>query len=246
LKERKYNTLKNGAIIGRGDSLKVIRCFLLIHKGGQRRRYFKTRCLFCKTKQLRRYDKSPDQYRCIHKCESNLDLLSLSTPNYIVLGFAKNRGKHPYWACRCKCGVKFLRASHILRLGTVIGCGKCSKVIRPNKRRPNSLHRCLQRVYEREAVRRNLIFKLSQTHFDNLIKQNCHYCGIAPFAVFKRKGYANEFLIFNGLDRKNNKKGYTLTNTVPCCKHCNFAKRDRPYNDFLYWINRIKQHDINT
>ncbi len=45
---------------------------------------------------------------------------------------------------------------------------------------------------------------------------------------------------FNGVDRIDSKKGYEETNVVPCCKMCNFAKKELKYEEFMVWINRLK------
>lgn len=46
-------------------------------------------------------------------------------------------------------------------------------------------------------------------------------------------------IVYNGLDRRDNAQGYTLENTVPCCKFCNFAKNVYSEEDFIGWINRL-------
>lgn len=44
---------------------------------------------------------------------------------------------------------------------------------------------------------------------------------------------------YNGIDRVDNNKGYTITNSVPCCKDCNFAKRDMTHDEFIAWVTRV-------
>ena len=56
----------------------------------------------------------------------------------------------------------------------------------------------------------------------------------------------NTKYIYNGVDRVDNEKGYTVENSVPCCLHCNFAKaqmtqdqfRDLIINIYYNWANR--------
>jgi hypothetical protein len=50
--------------------------------------------------------------------------------------------------------------------------------------------------------------------YDNLIKNNCHYC----------QGPLNTFGC--GLDRKDSSIGYVLENVVPCCSRCNTTFSD--------------------
>lgn len=52
------------------------------------------------------------------------------------------------------------------------------------------------------------------------------------------KGQNREY-IFNGVDRFNNDKGYTIDNSIPCCKVCNYAKRHMLPHDFKNWIQRL-------
>ena len=52
------------------------------------------------------------------------------------------------------------------------------------------------------------------------------------------QGHYGEFY-YNGIDRKDNFLGYTLSNVVTCCKKCNFLKRDMSYIDFINYIKQI-------
>jgi hypothetical protein len=69
-------------------------------------------------------------------------------------------------------------------------------------------------------------FKLSLTQVLNLIYQNCFYCDSPPSNKMRRIGRKCEgyILYYSGLDRKNNDKGYTKDNVVPCCQRCNAIK----------------------
>ena len=70
--------------------------------------------------------------------------------------------------------------------------------------------------------------------FKILTKENCHYCGAEPSAAGKRTtGNRTSNYTYNGLDRKDNKKGYEKDNVVPCCGICNHAKHTMNYEDFL-------------
>lgn len=46
-------------------------------------------------------------------------------------------------------------------------------------------------------------------------------------------------LIYNGIDRIDNAKGYTIENSVTCCKRCNFAKRNMSYDEFISWGKKL-------
>lgn len=45
--------------------------------------------------------------------------------------------------------------------------------------------------------------------------------------------------MYNGIDRIDNQKGYSLDNVVACCRICNNAKSDMTVHEFHSWIMRI-------
>lgn len=65
------------------------------------------------------------------------------------------------------------------------------------------------------ARERGLLFDLTIEQYAVLVGRGCHYCsGPLPEAG-------------SGLDRKDNTRGYTHDNVVPCCRHCNTIKSDK-------------------
>jgi len=79
-------------------------------------------------------------------------------------------------------------------------------------------------MYRRDAIRRGLSFSLSLEAFRALTSAQCHYCGNGPQSVLENsKGY-NGAYAYNGIDRLDNDAGYTLENSVTCCKLCNRMK----------------------
>lgn len=101
--------------------------------------------------------------------------------------------------------------------------------------------------YKRTAKQKNIFFKLSFSQFFNLTKQNCYYCGRKPYKRVSESWKSrtlNGDYIYNGIDRKDNTKGYTLKNCVPCCSKCNYLKRDLTYREFLYLITKIYNNKI--
>lgn len=97
----------------------------------------------------------------------------------------------------------------------------------------------MKRIYVstvgRGAQKRNLTWELTDTQFNNLIHNECHYCGRSPSTTRKARRM-NGDLTYNGVDRIDNKSGYTLENVVTCCKICNRAKSDMSYTEFMEWI----------
>jgi 5-methylcytosine-specific restriction endonuclease McrA len=71
--------------------------------------------------------------------------------------------------------------------------------------------------YRYECYRRNHFFDLSREQFDLLVGSDCAYCGRPPKQVIY--GF-----FYNGIDRVDNRKGYTRKNCVTACSSCNMIK----------------------
>lgn len=82
------------------------------------------------------------------------------------------------------------------------------------------------KIYKRGADNRGLQFTLTSEEFKSIILGDCHYCG------------TNQSI---GVDRKDNKIGYTIENSLPCCKVCNFMKGTLSYNDFISKVTIISR-----
>lgn len=82
--------------------------------------------------------------------------------------------------------------------------------------------------YKARAKRNKTKFSLSFQQFDWFVKKKCHYCGTKPD---KRP---------HGIDRIDNKRGYTPTNCATSCWTCNRAKSDMNYKDFMKYLSRFK------
>lgn len=151
------------------------------------------------------------------------------------------KSKRPYWKCICDCGKEIVVNSTSLISGRVTDC----KNVRLEK--GESSFNMLFRNYRQGAISRNLSFELSKEDFRKLTKENCYYCGEAPSQIAKKADKGNEgngYYIYNGVDRINNNEGYTLENSVPCCKNCNNAKKSMDVNDFLSWVSRVYKYSI--
>ena len=74
--------------------------------------------------------------------------------------------------------------------------------------------------------KRKLEFSLTIEDISSLINKGCSYCG------------DNKFI---SLDRKDNSIGHTLDNVVPCCRRCNYIRRDMPYEAWLFISPKLKE-----
>lgn len=146
------------------------------------------------------------------------------------------------WNCLCDCGNTAIAASGGLKNGSRKSCG-CLKKYKDETL--NSQH-VLFYKYKKSAEKRNLHFALNFDDFIKTVQQNCYYCGKAPQQKLKHPDFRKSF-VFNGLDRSNNKEGYTTNNVKPCCKDCNYLKWDRNEDEFISWLEKCHNNPtINT
>jgi hypothetical protein len=98
--------------------------------------------------------------------------------------------------------------------------------------------RCAYRSYTFRCGRKNIYWGLTIETFAKLVALDCRYCGRPPSNSGGTR-YKDIFR-YNGLDRKNNKKGYTLGNIVPCCGPCNQIKSNiLTYDEMLVAMQAI-------
>lgn len=109
-------------------------------------------------------------------------------------------------------------------------------------------NKSLYHIYKRNALKRNLEFSITIDEFRELIKQNCTYCGTEPKNIkrYKRsnKNTLYETLIYSGVDRVDNTKGYFLENCTPCCAHCNKMKAVLTIEEFKEHIIKVYTHYV--
>ena len=102
--------------------------------------------------------------------------------------------------------------------------------------------RSLYFKYKGRCNREGIEFSLS---FDELILitgRNCSYCGVEPKQLHKsHKGY-NGGYTYNGIDRIDPNVGYIVSNCIPCCKSCNYMKRNMKQEEFIDHIKAIIIH----
>lgn len=120
------------------------------------------------------------------------------------------------WECICDCGNSTKTYTSILNSGHKKSCG----CLRPGKNSPLSF---LFYYTKSKAKYRGLAFLLDKSYFETLIKSNCYYCGKPPSNKAEKYG---TFVLYSGIDRIDNNRGYIKDNCVPCCKECNNKKKD--------------------
>lgn len=84
--------------------------------------------------------------------------------------------------------------------------------------------------YKANAKRKGIDFNLNYYEFLSFLNIRCEYCG----TIIKN---------FISLDRIDNSIGYNIENCVSCCKTCNYGKKNMELQDWLNWIEIIKNKD---
>lgn len=157
-----------------------------------------------------------------------------------VIAPAKSKKRGACWLCQCACGKEKIIPGCRLRKGGAKTCG-CSR--NRGLSAGEAAFNDLFREYQFTAKKRNRIWEISKELFKTLTSKSCFYCGSPPSGkrLHHKKRY-NGIYLFNGLDRVDNSKGYTVDNVVPCCIICNRAKRAMSQDDFFDWIQRITKN----
>ena len=139
------------------------------------------------------------------------------------------------WFVRCDCGAEKPVIGTHLRKGRVRSCG-CLKSEQMSLPPGRAARNKVLAKYRKQAKQRGHCWELPSEKFDELTAQICHYCGLSPSNTARH--YKSVF-VYNGIDRKDNSKGYIEVNVVPCCKTCNRLKKSMSYDDFVTYLNRV-------
>lgn len=83
-------------------------------------------------------------------------------------------------------------------------------------------------ILTRRSKTRGHEVSLSLEEFTEIVSKPCKYCG------------GNDKIM--GIDRRDNKLGYHLANSEPCCKTCNMMKHAMPLDKFLSHVSKIHNH----
>lgn len=135
--------------------------------------------------------------------------------------------------CKCDCGnITIVSSSHLKSNHTKsCGCLKLEASIKTikeyNRNNPGkyNLKTRTARAIWHKCKKGDITFE----KFLELSNRNCYYCNAPP------SNFCSEFR-YSGLDRVDSNIGYVLNNVVPCCKWCNFAKRERTQEEFSKWL----------
>ena len=159
----------------------------------------------------------------------------------VGIKFLRIEKRRAVWLFKCDCG-RFVEKDthHLINKNVSCGCfvlENINKVSHGNVLPDNlSAKNRLFRSYKWGSKDRNLMFDLSFDEFVDIVTSKCDYCGAMPKQTIKEPGGT---LIYNGIDRIDNKGGYVSDNVVPCCGSCNQMKGKRNREEFLNQVKRI-------
>jgi hypothetical protein len=159
-------------------------------------------------------------------------------PNSINL---KYKRRHYQVQCESCQKIKWVLASNFKKMKS---CG-CGRYLHLFGEHGESGLNTLWHSYESSAKGRKLEFSLNKEEFSKLTSSLCFYCGQDPS---KKKARANRSksdwgdYFYNGIDRIDSSKGYTLDNCATCCSNCNYAKMQMTSDEFRLHIIRIYAH----
>lgn len=93
-------------------------------------------------------------------------------------------------------------------------------------------------IYRKNAAKRGIFFDLDRDEFDELVKQDCYICGSPPSNV-RHSSKTGVALVYSGIDRVDNTLGYINGNVMPCCKTCNYIKREMSISELKTHLRKM-------
>lgn len=165
-----------------------------------------------------------------------------------VLGFShKDKRGRRHYLCRCRCGVEKTVQGTLLRVGNTKSCGCWSRESARSRTLGHGVAAKKQayNYYRHHSKRSGCKFTITLEQFGRITQNDCFYCGIPPSNNVRSPHGTGDFT-YNGLDKIDSGKGYTMNNVVAACRVCNFAKTNRSQGDFIAWVRRVFVHLSKT
>jgi hypothetical protein len=159
-----------------------------------------------------------------------------------VLEFSKSDKRWRKWyKVKCDCGTEKVVMGSAMTSGNTKSCGCLSKEIKKSKRisKNHSEITAIILGYKRHAERRGFKWNLTRENVESIIDKDCYYCGTKPMNIKKTKNSIGIGLNYSGIDRIDSCKDYTVENTVPCCRICNYAKSNLTLKEFQEWAIKL-------
>lgn len=168
-----------------------------------------------------------------------------------VIASTTSKHNRSRWVCSCECGNQCIATGKTLREGKKKSCGclqressqRKAQIMTENNSLPDGHASCnaLHATYKWNAKNKGREFSLTREYFRELTSSDCFYCGRSPSQVISAASCKTPY-VYNGVDRQDNKKGYTVENSVACCGTCNDMKRARSVEDFMNACKAVVDH----
>jgi hypothetical protein len=146
-----------------------------------------------------------------------------------------------FYDVKCDCGNETKIMGSAMTSGNTKSCG-CYATKERQNRRISKNHSEITAIilgYKRHAERRGFKWNLTRIDVESIIIKDCQYCGTKPTNIKKTKNSIGAGLNYSGIDRIDSSKDYTIENTVPCCRICNYAKSNLTLKDFQEWSIKL-------
>jgi hypothetical protein len=158
----------------------------------------------------------------------------------LVIDRKRNKEKRTtFYLCECDCGdTKWVSNSNLRSNTRSCRCLQKELVSKRSRKEDGyAIITAFINYYKRNAKVRKIGWELSRDKVKELILKPCFFCG--RLGQTETKTQYNMTLFHNGIDRLDNSKGYTIENSVPCCKTCNLAKNDLSFEEFKNWVEVV-------
>lgn len=186
-----------------------------------------------------------------------LDLTKQKFGRLLVIAPSNSINGRTAWECKCDCGTIKIVKTDELRNGDTKSCG-CLNNEQRSARAKDMYSVNIKYTPQETTARRVWRVNYKEMSFEDfyaLSQQDCFYCKVSPFNAQnsaksdpKSSQYAKENgdFKYNGLDRVDNSLPHSKENCVPCCKWCNYAKRERNLEEFKVWLTSVYNTIIKT
>jgi hypothetical protein len=96
--------------------------------------------------------------------------------------------------------------------------------------------------YAYESRRKGIPWLLTHAEAAALLASACMYCGQEPSRPVQGVGGVS---LAGGIDRLDSSGPYIVDNCVPCCKDCNYAKKEKTEEEWMSYLDRLILHRMS-
>ncbi len=187
-------------------------------------------------------------------CYRIIDLTGNRYGRIVVQKKYEKRGSKYYWLVKCDCGNTAFKSGESIRRGNTQSCGCLLIESRKVDKGHDRTDVMISGLYKKIVKRHNKIdgdsTVITFQEYKELVFDKCHYCNSKGLSIIRdvrkeKKGkvfVTENVLEINGVDRMDNSKGYTISNSITCCKVCNVAKHIQGIDDFRAWVIKVYEH----